>query len=352
MPTLHTKPLPNLTDANRECRREALPIRKTNAMSAHQWLAIAIVLMTSLWVPPVVAQTYPSKPIRMIVPFAPGGSTDVLGRMVAQGLSRGLGQSVILENRAGGGTNIGAELVARAAPDGYTLLMCSTTQTINVTLYPKLAYDLVKDFAAIAPLATSPSVLVVHPSVPAKTVKEFIALAKASPGELLYASSGSGSTAHLAGELLKMSAGINLVHVPYKGAGPAQTDLIGGHVHAMFGFTAGVLPYLRAGRLRALAVSSAKRLPELPQLPTMQEAGVEGYEVNVWYGLLAPAGTPNDIVALLNEEAGKTVKELGGRFAELGAYPLSSTPAEFARFIQGEIAKWASVVKRSGAKVD
>src|SRR5260221_6569807 len=208
----------------RECHHFAESMMPGLWHRAHQWLAIAIVLMTSLWIPRAVAQTSPSKPIRLIVPFAPGGSTDVLGRMVAQRLSRGLGQSVIVENRAGGGTNIGAELVARAAPDGYTLLMCSTTQTINVTLYPKLAYDLVKDFAAIAPLATSPSVLVVHPSVPAKTVKELIALAKARPGGLLYASSGSGSTAHLAGELLKMSAGINLVHLPYKGAGPAQTD--------------------------------------------------------------------------------------------------------------------------------
>lgn len=183
---------------------------------------------------PAAAQTYPSKPVRLVVPFAPGGSTDVLGRILAQRLTRGLGQNVIVENRAGGGTNIGAELVARAAPDGYTLLMTSTTQAINVTLYPKLAYDLVKDFAAVSPIATSPSVLVVHPSVPAKTVKELIALAKARPGELTYASSGSGSTAHLAGELFKMSAGVDLVHVPYKGAGPAQSDLVGGHVHSMF----------------------------------------------------------------------------------------------------------------------
>jgi tripartite-type tricarboxylate transporter receptor subunit TctC len=301
---------------------------------------------------PAAAQTFPSKPVRMIVPFAPGGSTDVLGRIVAQRLTRGLGQNVIVDNRAGGGTNIGAELVARAAPDGYTLLMTSTTQAINVTLYPKLAYDLVKDFTAVSPVATSPSVLVVHPSVPAKTVKELIALAKSRPGQLTYASSGSGSTAHLAGELFKMSAGIDLVHVPYKGAGPAQTDLIGGHVHSMFGFTAGVLQHLKAGKLRALGVTSEKRLTDLPGLPTMREAGVKGYEVSVWYGLLAPVGTPNDIVALLNAETAKAVKEVAPKFGELGAYPLYSTPAEFSRFVQAEISKWAPVVKRSGAKVD
>lgn len=316
------------------------------------WKAIVAAVVTAAAIAPAAAQTYPAKPVRLIVPFAPGGSTDVLGRIVAQRLTRGLGQNVIVENRAGGGTNIGAELVARSAPDGYTLLMCSTTQAINVSLYPKLAYDVVRDFAAISPVATSPSVLVVHPSVPAKTVKELIALAKAQPGKLNYASSGNGSTAHLAGELFKMSSGINLVHVPYKGAGPAQIDLVGGHVHSMFGFTAGVLPHLRAGKLRALAVTSDKRLADLPQLPTMQEAGVKGYEVSVWYGILAPAGTPSDIVTLLNAETGKAVKEIAPKFAELGAYPLHSTPAEFSRFIQAEIAKWAPVVKRSGAKVD
>lgn len=329
----------------RDCDLKVSPLRKALALAIAGAAVIAAI-------PPVAAQTYPSKPVRLIVPFAPGGSTDVLGRLVAQRLSRGLGQNVIVENRAGGGTNIGAELVARAAPDGHTLLMTSTTQAINVTLYPKLAYDLVKDFSAISPVATSPSVLVVHPSVPAKTVKELIALAKARPGELTYASSGSGSTAHLAGELFKMSAGIDLVHIPYKGAGPAQTDLVGGHVHSMFGFTAGVLPHLKAGKLRALGVTSEKRLPDMPNLPTLHEAGVKGYEVSVWYGLLAPAGTPNEAVALLNAETAKSVKELAPKFAELGAYPLYSTPAEFSRFIQAEIKKWAPVVKRSGAKVD
>jgi tripartite-type tricarboxylate transporter receptor subunit TctC len=298
------------------------------------------------------AQSYPNQAVRLVVPFAPVGSTDVLGRLVAQRLTKGIGQNVIVENRAGGGTNIGAEMVARAPADGYTLLMTTTTQAINVTLYPKLNYDVVKDFAAVAPIATSPSVLVVHPSVPVKSVKDLITLVKAKPGTLTYASSGSGSTAHLAGELFKMSAGVDLVHIPYKGAGPAQVDLIGGHVHSMFGFTAGVLPHLKAGKLRAIGVTSSKRLPDMPDLPTLSEAGVPGYEVSVWYGVLAPAGTPADIVSFLNAEVAKSVKDLTPRFAELGAYPLSSSPQEFSKFIQDEIRKWGPVVKRSGAKVD
>jgi len=313
----------------------------------------AIAVATSVAVmAPARAQNFPNQAVRLIVPFAPVGSTDVLGRLVAQRLTKGIGQNVIVENRAGGGTNIGAEMVARATADGYTLLMTTTTQAINVTLYPKLNYDVVKDFVAVAPIATSPSVLVVHPSVPAKSVKELMSLVKAKPGALTYASSGSGSTAHLAGELFKMSAGVDLVHIPYKGAGPAQVDLIGGHVHSMFGFTAGVLPHLKAGKLRALGVTSAKRLPDMPDLPTLSESGVPGYEVSVWYGVLAPAGTSAEIVSFLNAEVARSVKDLTPRFAELGAYPLSSSPQEFSRFIQDEIRKWAPVVKRSGAKVD
>lgn len=321
-------------------------------MTSKTWLQAVTAGLVGTALMPAWAQTYPTQTIRLVVPFAPGGSTDVLGRLLAQGLSRGLGQNMVVDNRAGGGTNIGAELVARAAPDGYTLFMTTTTQAINVTLYPKLTYDLVKDFSPVAPVATSPSVLVVHPSVPVKTVKELIALAKGRPGTLTYASSGSGSTAHLAGELFKMSAGIDLVHIPYKGAGPAQVDLIGGHVHSMFGFTAGVMPHLKAGKLRALGVTSTKRLPDMPDMPTLHEAGVSGYEVSVWYGILAPAGTPAEIVSRLNAETAKSVKDLTPRFAQLGAYPLYSTPADFSRFIQNEIRKWAPVVQRSGAKVD
>ena len=300
----------------------------------------------------VLAQAYPARPIRLVVPWAPGGSIDFLGRLVAQKLTERAGLSVFVENRAGAGTNLGAEYVARAAADGYTLLMASSTQAINVSLYPKLSYDVMKELVAVSPVANNPSVLVVHPSLPVKTVPELLALARVRPGELLYASSGSGSTSHLAGELLKMSARIDLVHVPYKGAGPALAELLGGHVQMMITVLAQTLPHVRAGKLRALAVTSKARLSSAPELPTMQEAGVKGYEVNVWSGILAPAATPRDIVAMLNAETGKAVKELAGRLAELGAEPLYATPEEFSRFIRAEIAKWAVVVKRSGARVD
>lgn len=316
------------------------------------YIFATVIALLSLVSAAVLGQGYPTRPVRLIVPFAAGGSTDVLGRMLAQKLTDALGQSVIVDNRAGGGTNIGAEIVARSAPDGYTLLMSSSTQAINASLYPKLAYDLVKDFVAVSPLASSPSVLVAHPSLPVKSVKDVIALAKAKPGELTYASSGSGSTAHLAAELFKMSAGIDLVHIPYKGAGPALTDLLGGHVQLMFGFTAGALPFIKSGRLRPLAVTSERRLNDMPDLPTMREAGIKGYEVSVWYGIMAPAATPKDIVTRLNLETSKAARDLSVRFTELGAYPLQSTPEQFSAFIREEIAKWAVVVKRSKARVD
>lgn len=300
----------------------------------------------------VIAQAYPARPVRLVVPWAPGGSVDLLGRLVAQKLTERGGMSVFVENRAGAGTNLGAEYVARSAADGYTLLMTSSTQAINVSLYPKLSYDLVKDFVAISPVANNTSVLVVHPALPVKSVKELVALAKARPGELIYASSGSGSTSHLAGELLKMSAGIDLIHVPFKGAGPALTDLLGGHVQMFITVIAQTLPHLKAGKLRALAVTSERRLSGMPDLPTMQEAGIGGYEVSVWNGILAPTGIRQEVVAFLNSETGQTVKELSGRLAELGTEPLYSTPEQFSKFIRGEIAKWAVVVKRSGARVD
>jgi tripartite-type tricarboxylate transporter receptor subunit TctC len=300
----------------------------------------------------VIAQTYPVRPVRLVVPWAPGGSVDLLGRLVAQKLTEQGGMSVFVENRAGAGTNLGAEYVARSAANGYTLLMASSTQAINVSLYPKLSYDLVKDFVAISPVANNPSVLVVHPSLPVKTVKELVALAKARPGELIYASSGSGSTSHLAGELLKMSAGIDLVHVPFKGAGPALTDLLGGHVQMLITITAQTLPHIKSGKLRALAVTSERRLSGMPDLPTMQEAGIKGYEVSVWSGILAPAGMRREVVAFLSSETGKTVKELSERLTDLGAEPLYSTPEQFSKFIREEITKWAVVVKHSGARVD
>jgi len=231
--------------------------------------------------------------------------------------------------------------------------LATSTQTVNVTLYPKLPYDLTKDFIAVSLVATSPSILAVHPSLPVKTVKDLIALAKARPGQLTYASAGSGSATHLAGELFKMLAGIDLVHIPYKGAGPAMTDLLGGHVQMQFGFNPGqVMSYAKSGKLRPLAVTTERRLSNMPDLPTMQEAGVKGYEASTWYGVLAPAGTPKEVVSRLNFQTHQAVNDLSERFVEMGAYPRRSTPEEFASFIKSEIARWAGIVKRSGARVE
>jgi len=273
--------------------------------------------------------------------------------LVAQRLFQGRPQSVTIDNRPGGGSNIGAALVARSAPDGYALLLTSSTQAINVTLYSKLTYNLEKDFIAVGPIANSPAILVVHPSLPVKSVRELIVLAKSRPGELTYASSGSGSTAHLAGELLNMLAGIELRHIPYKGAPPAQTDVMGGNVHSMFGFTSsGVLTHIRSGKLRALGVTSGTRFPDMPELPTLDEVGIKGYEVGAWFGLLAPTGTPSEIVKILNLELSRAVSEVAPKFAALGASPMEATPSEFSSFLRREIEKWSVVVKRSGARVD
>lgn len=298
------------------------------------------------------AQTYPTKPVRIIVPFAPGGSVDLIARMLAQRLSERLGGSFVVDNRAGGGSNIGAEAAARAAPDGYTLFMASTAQAVNATLYPKPGYDLMKDFAPVSLVAVNPSVVLVHPSLPVKTVKELVALAKGKPGALSYASSGSGSSSHLAAELFKISTGTDLVHVPYKGAGPALTALLGGQVELLITITAGASQYIKAGKLRALAVTSDRRTPGLPDVPTMKEAGVPGYEVYVWTGLLAPAATPPQILAVLNKEAMASVNDLAKRLSELEAVPSPTTPQQFTAFMRNDIAKWAPVVKKSGAKVE
>ena len=298
------------------------------------------------------AETWPTRPVRLIVPIAPGGSTDVVARLLAQELGTELKQSVVVDNRAGGGTNVGVELAAQAAPDGYTLLMASTTQAINVTLYKSLPYNLLRDFVPVAPAANSPSLLVVHPSVRADSVAALLALARARPGDLTYASSGNGSTAHLAGELFKTMAGIDLVHVPYKGAGPAMADVVGGHVNMMFGFTAGVLPFTRAGQLRPLAVTSAARLADMPELPTVAEAGLPGFEVLVWYGLMAPTGTPASIVAQLHGAAAAGIPRIAPKLIELGAYPLASSAADFGRFIAAEIDKWAPIVRKTQAQID
>jgi tripartite-type tricarboxylate transporter receptor subunit TctC len=297
---------------------------------------------------------YPSKPLRLIVPFSPGGGTDTLGRVINQKLSEALGQQVVMDNRPGAGANIGAEIAAKSAPDGYTLLMVTISHAINASLYSKLNYNLATDFAPITLLATTPHILVVHPSVPAKSVRELIALAKASPGKLDYGSSGSGSSAHLAAALFGNMAGVKMNHIPYKGGGPAVIALIGGEVSVGFPTMPSVIQHVKSGKLRGLAVTTAQRSPSTPDLPTMDAAGVPGYEMGSWYGLLAPAGTPKEIIARLNAETVRLLKlpDVKERLDAAGFEPLVSTSEQYAAFTQREIEKWAKVVKTSGARID
>lgn len=299
------------------------------------------------------AQTYPSKPVRMVVGFAPGGSTDVVARLLSRKLSDNLGQSFVVENRAGASSNIAAQTVARAPADGLTLLYATSTLMVNVSLFNTLPFYVNKDFVAVSPVVDIPSFLTVHGALPVKSVKDLIALAKARPGELTYASAGSGSATHLATELFKSMAGINVVHVPYKGAGPATADFLGGHVQLLFLFNAEqVKSHGKSGRLRALAITTRKRAPDFPDLPTMIEAGVANYEASVWNGVMVPTGTPRDIVSRLNAATAQAVRELAPQLADIGAYPMTMTPEEFAAFIRSEIGKWAKVVKLSGARAE
>ena len=302
----------------------------------------------------VLAQSYPNKPIKFVVGFAPGGATDVIGRLMAKKIGDALGQPIIIENRAGGSSNIGAEVVARAVPDGYTFYVCAITSAINVSLFPKLAFDFARDFEPVALFANVPNILVVHPSVPAKTVKELIDYARAQPGKLSYASSGAGTSIHLSGELFKMLAKVDMVHIPYKGSAPAMTDMIGGQVQVMFDNMPSALPHVKAGKLRALAVTSAQRSPSAPEVPTMGEAGVAGFDVQSWFGLVAPKGTPKDIIARLNAESVKALAtaDIKERFMELGAVPGPMSAEAFGDYIRSEIIRWSEVVKVSGAKVE
>ncbi len=302
---------------------------------------------------PAQAQ-YPAKPIRFILPFPPGGGTDTLGRILGAKLGEGLGQQVVMENRPGAGANIGAEVAAHTPPDGYTLLMGNVAHAINVSLYNKLNYDLVKDFSPVSLLASTPNIVVVHPSVPARTIKELIALAKARPGELDVASSGAGSSAHLAGELFNSLAGTKMNHVPYKGGGPAVLALVSGEVSVGFATTPSVLPHVQAGKLRGLAITSAARASFAPDLPTVSEAGVKGYEAGTWYGILVPAGTPQPIIARLHAESVKVMAlpDIKQRLDTTGFTAIGSTPAEFAAYIRSEIEKWTKVVRAAGVRVN
>ncbi len=319
-------------------------------------LVVAVALVLAGLAMPVAAQTsYPTKLVKIVVPFPAGGTTDILARILAQRMTEAWKQPFVVENRPGAGGNIGTDVVAKSAPDGHTLVMGTVgTHAINPSLYTKMPYDHVKDFAPISLVATVPNLLVVNPNVPAKSVKELIALAKAKPGQLSFASSGNGTSLQLSGELFKTMAGVDILHVPYKGSSPAVADLIGGQVSMMFDNMPSALPHVKAGKLRPLAVTTARRSPSAPDIPTIAEAGLPGYEASSWFCLLAPAGTPKEIVTKLSTEVAKILRQpdVKERLFSLGAEPVGNTPEQFAAFIKAETVKWAEVVKKSGAKLD
>ena len=320
------------------------------------WLHIAALLFAVLSVAaPVSGQQYPVRPVRMLIGFPPGGGTDIVGRIVAQKLSENLGQPVVPENRGGATGMVAAELAARAAPDGYTIMMAHiSAMSILPWLYPKMAYDTAKDFAPITLAAIGPNLLVVHPSLPVKNTKELIALAKARPGQLHYASPGSGSVQHLSGELFKLQAKVDMLHVPYKGSGQSIVDLIAGHVQLNFDAVPVVIGHARQGRLRALAVTSEKRSALLPDIPTVSEAGVPGFDMGTWWGLVAPAAVNKDVVAKLYAESIKVLKQpdVRDRLANVGAEPGGNTPEQFGAFIRSESVKYARIVKDANIKID
>jgi tripartite-type tricarboxylate transporter receptor subunit TctC len=303
---------------------------------------------------PVTAQNYPTRPIRLIVPFAPGGGTDIAARAVAQRLTQAFNQQVIVDNRPGAGTVIGTDIAAHSAPDGYTLLQCSTSLSINPSLRKKLPYDALRDFTPITLVVSEPYVVVSNPMFAAKSIKELIALAKAKPGQITFGSPGTGTGGHLAGELFKLLSGADITHIPYKGNGPALTDLLGGQINLLFATILSALPHVKSGKLNVLAVSAVQRSALLPDVPTVAEAGVPGYASGSWTGVLAPAGTPKDIVAKLNTELVKGLRspEMRDWFTKGGAEPVANTSAEFASFIRDETAKWAKVIKAANIQSD
>ena len=326
------------------------PRRRTPARIALLAAAAAVAVGAA----PAQAQKFPVKPIRMIVGYAPGGGSDIMGRLMAQEISTALGQPVVVENRPGAAQNVAAEFVARQPADGYTLFMSSAAHGINVSLYSKISYDPVKDFAPIAVFATSPNLLLVHPSFPAKSVKEFISVARRNPGRLNFSSSGVGSSQHLSGEMLKVMIGVDMTHIPYKGSAPSLAGLASGEVDFAFNNIPSAQPLLGPGRIRALGITSARRSPLLPALPTMVEGGIPGFVTETWYGLLVPAGTPREVVALYNEVAVKAVQkpDVRERLAQMGADPIAETPEFFAKYLAAEIARWAKVIRESKAKAE
>ena len=300
-------------------------------------------------------QSYPSKPIRFVVPYPAGGPLDTVARLLGQKVSESTKQPVVVDNKPGAGGNIGADSVAKSAPDGYTILMGAVaTHAINPTLYASMPYDAQKDFIPVTQVASTPNVLVVNPSIPAGNVREFIAYAKANPGKLNFGSGSTGSAGHLAGELFKAMAGVDMTHVPYKGAAPAMNDLIGGQIQLMFDNLASSLGQVKAGRIKALAVTTAKRTSLAPELPTIAESGLPGFDISTWFGIFVPAGTPREVVERLHAEFTRALAlpDVRERMLSLGAEPVGNTPAEFAAYIRGEADKYARVIKASGAKVD
>ena len=317
------------------------------------WLLLVLVLSAgslATTTSSVHAQSYPDKPIRIIVPYTPGGFNDTLARTVGQKLQEAWGQSVIVDNRPGGGTLIGTEMAAKAAPDGYTLYMVPFAFAVNPSLFKKLPYDSIKDFTPITLAASTPNLLVVNPALPVNSVKEVIALAKSKPGKLNYASTGNGSSNHLSMEKFKMMAGVDITHIPYKGSGPAVTDLMGGQVDLMFDNIPNVLPHVKTGKLKMIAVTSPKRSPHVPDVPTVSESGVPGYEVSVWFGIAAPGGTPKPIITKLNAEIVKILNmpDVKQKFAAQGVDVIGSTPEQFAAYIKEQMEEWGKVVKAAG----
>jgi tripartite-type tricarboxylate transporter receptor subunit TctC len=316
--------------------------------------ALAFFLGIALAVSAHGQDAWPARPIRFILPFPPGGGTDILGRLIAERLSANLGQPVVTENRGGAGGNVGAEAAAKSAPDGYTIVLVAPSLAISPTLYSKLNYDPVKDFAPISLVATVPNVMITQASLPVQTLQEFIAFARSKPGALNFGSGGAGTSNHLAGELFNIVTGAKLVHVPYKGVNLAMQDVLAGNVHLVFIGIPAAAPHIKAGRLRALAIVAPLRSNALPEVPTVAEAGLRDFEVTTWYGVLAPAGTSKSVVNRLNAELVKIMHspELKERLAATGTEPLTSTPEEFAAYIRREIAKWGEVIRKAGVKAD
>ena len=324
-------------------------------MNLRNLLAAAIGAMAMLHVPGAVAQAWPAKPIRLMVPFPPGGSTDIVARIVAQKLSERLGQPIVIENRGGAGGTIGTAAIAKSAPDGYNLTVASTsTHVVAPGVYTKLEYDPVKDFAPVGLMAVSPYLLVVNPAVPARTLQELVALAKKQPGKLNYASAGVGSTTHLAMEMLKYASATFMLHIPYNGNGPAGTAVVGGQVEVLFGSLPALLPHAKSGRVRALAVGTPKRSPSLPDVPTVAESGYPGFDASLWLAIMAPAGTPQPIIERLNKELVSLVAAADTReaFDKAGTEPLTGTPADLAAMIRDGVPKYAQIIKTAGVKAE